>query len=75
MQEVVGELTSKKFGPTFFRGTKPIDGVWETEDLTVTHACVLPAGYGVGNHWMFIVNYQSASLVREAPFRVKRFSS
>jgi hypothetical protein len=75
MQEVVGEFTGKKLGPTFFTGTKPINGVWATNDLTVTHACVMPAGYGVDNHWMFIVDFQAANLVREAPFRVKRFSS
>jgi hypothetical protein len=50
MQEVVGEFTGKKLGPTFFRGTKPIDGVWATDDLVVTHACVMPVGYGVGDH-------------------------
>jgi hypothetical protein len=75
MQEVVGEFTGKKLWPTFFRGTKPIDGVWATDDLVVTHACVMPVGYGVDDHQMFVVNFQAASLVREAPFRVKQFSS
>jgi hypothetical protein len=27
MLEVVGEFSGKKIGPTFFRGSKPIDGV------------------------------------------------
>jgi hypothetical protein len=54
MQEVVGEFTGKKIGPTFFRGTKPIDGVWATSNLVVTHACVMPKGFGVGDHCMFI---------------------
>jgi hypothetical protein len=34
MQEVVGEFTGKKLGPTFFRGTKPIDEVWATDNLS-----------------------------------------
>ncbi len=69
MQEVVGEFTGKKFGLLFFRGTKPIDGVWATDNM------VVPDGYGVGNHQMFVVNFQAASLVGEVPFRVKQFSS
>ena len=28
MIEAVGNYTGKKIGATFFRGTKPIDGVW-----------------------------------------------
>ena len=28
MKEVVGDFTGKKLGATFFRGTKPIDGIW-----------------------------------------------
>jgi hypothetical protein len=75
MQEVVGEFTGEKLGPAFFRGTKPIDGVWATDDLVVIHACVMPVGYGVDNHQMFVVIFQAARPVGEAPFRVKRFSS
>jgi hypothetical protein len=47
MMEVVGEFTGKKLGTTFFQGTKPIDGVWATDDLTIMHACVMPTRYGV----------------------------
>jgi hypothetical protein len=54
MSEVVGDFTGRPVGPTFFRGTKPIDGVWATKDLQVVNACVMPAGFGVGGHRMFI---------------------
>ena len=40
MREVVDQHTGKKLGATFFRGSKPIDSVWATPDLAVTHACV-----------------------------------
>ena len=50
MSEVAGDFTGKKHGATFFCGSKPIDGVWATRDLNVTHACVMPAGFGVGDH-------------------------
>ncbi len=48
MVEAVREFTGKKIRPTFFRGSKPIDGIWITADIIVTHACVMPAGFGVG---------------------------
>ena len=54
MQAVVGEFTGKKIGPTFFKGSKPIDRVWATNDLIVTHACVMPAGFDVGDHHIII---------------------
>jgi hypothetical protein len=75
MLEVVGEFTGKKKVPTFFRGSKPIDGIWATPDLVVTHACIMPAGYGVGDHRLFVVDFQTRSLIGEAPFRVKRFTT
>ena len=63
MKEVVGSFTNEPLGATFFRGTKPIDGVWATSDIVVTGACVMPAGYGVGDHRMFVVDFLTSSLV------------
>ncbi len=40
MVEAVGEFTGKKIGPTFFWGSKPIDGIWTTTDIIVMHVCV-----------------------------------
>ena len=57
MKEVVGSFTNEPLGATFFRGTKPIDGVWATSDIVVTGACVMPVGYGVGDHRMFVVDF------------------
>ena len=40
MIEAVGNYTGKKFGATFLRGTKPIDGVWVTSIIaTVASLC------------------------------------
>jgi hypothetical protein len=75
MSKVVGDFTGKKLGPMFFHGSKPIDRVWATSDLVVSHACIMPAGFGVGDYWMFVINFHEASLVRNAPFCVQRFSS
>ncbi len=71
MQKVVGEFTGNLVGPAFFRGSTPIGRIWATEDVVVTHACVMPIGFGVGDHRMFIVNFQESSLVGTAPFRVQ----
>ena len=69
-----GDFTGKKIGPTFFRGSNPIDGVWATADVTVTHACIMPAGFGIGDHRLFNVDFQENSLLGEERFRVKQFS-
>ena len=70
MQEVVGAFTGEEIDVTFFWGTKPIDGVWATSDIVVTGACVIPAGYGVGDHQMFIVDFLTSSLVGNSPPRI-----
>jgi hypothetical protein len=75
IREVVGEFTGKKIYPTFFQGSKPIDGIWETSNLIVTHACMMPAGFGVGDHRMFVINFRQSSMVGLAPFRVQHYSS
>ena len=75
MSEVVGEFTGTRIGPTFFRGSKPIDGIWATPDIVVAHACVMPTGFGVGDHRLFVLDFQEASLVGTAPFCIKRFTS
>ncbi len=56
MVEVVGEFTVKKIGATFFKGSKPVNGIWGTNDIWVTHACVMPAGFGIRDHQMFVVD-------------------
>jgi len=48
MREVVGAFTNQPVGPMFFRGSKPIDGVWATSDISVCNAAIMKAGYGGG---------------------------
>ena len=57
MGEAVGDFTGKKVGATFFRGKKPIDGVWTTADIVITGACVMPAGFGIGDHRLFVLDF------------------
>ena len=70
MSEVVGDFTGPPVGPTFFRRSKPIDGIWATKDIQVVNACIMPAGYGVGDHRLFVVDFQLQSLVGASPPKV-----
>ena len=63
MNEVVGTFTNEPLGATFFIGSNPITGIWATSDVVVTGDCVMPAGYGVGNHILFIVDFLTLSIV------------
>ncbi len=66
MKEVVGEFTARQIGATYFCGSEPIDGIWATEDITVTNACVMPIGFGVGDHCLFVIDFATTTLVGTA---------
>ena len=72
MTEVVGAFTGKRLGATHFRGSKPIDGIWATSDVTIASACVMPVGYGIGDHRLFVVDVLVNSLIGIDPIRVVR---
>jgi hypothetical protein len=75
MIEVVGRYTGKKIGPTHFWGQLPIDGFWTTPDMRVSNACIMPAGYGIGDHRLFTIDLHTASLVGPGPLRERRAAS
>jgi hypothetical protein len=62
-KEVVGDFTARQLGATYFRGSKPIEGVWATGDITVTNVCMMPVGFGVGDHRLFAVDFATTTLV------------
>jgi hypothetical protein len=70
MKEVVGEFTGKRLGATEFRGSKPIDTIWATEDVEIAEACVMPVGYGIGDHRMFVVDIIAESLLGNKPTQI-----
>jgi hypothetical protein len=72
MREVVGKYTGRRVGATYFRGSHPIDAVWATSDLTVVGAPVMPCGYGIGDHRLFIVDFVTSSMVGDNPIRIVR---
>ena len=75
MKEVVGDYTGKQLGATYFRGSQPIDGVWGTRDIEVLNACVMPVGYGMGDHRCFVVDFSFSSLVGRSLVRVKKLKA
>ena len=72
MKEVVGTFTGKKTGETFFRWSKPIDAVCATLDIIVVGACVMPEGYGVCDHRLFVLDLLTSSLIGKPPTRIIR---
>ena len=72
MIESVGNYTGEQIRATFFRGTEPIIGVWVTSDVVVPGVCVMPKGYGIGDHRTFILDFLTSSLVGHVPPKIVR---
>ena len=72
MKEVAGEFTARQLGATYFCGNEPIDGVWTTGDITVTNACVMPVGFGVGDHQLFVIDFSTTTLAGSGTATVAR---
>jgi len=70
MKEAIYDFTEEKLGATFFRGSRPIDGLWVTQDIDISNACVMPVGYGVGDHRLFVIDIPLICLVGEDPIKV-----
>jgi hypothetical protein len=70
LQEAVLRHTGRRTGATFFWGSKPINGLWVTSDVDIANTCVMPFGYGIGDHWMFVLNITMESLVGKTPTKV-----
>ncbi len=56
LQEAIIQHTDKSPGATFFRGSKPIDGLWVSSNIDISNACGMSFGYGVGDHRAFILD-------------------
>jgi hypothetical protein len=69
MKEVIGEFTGTPIGSTFFCGSKPLDGVWATSGITVCNATIMPAGYGIVDHRIFVINFSMMDIIGKSPPR------
>jgi hypothetical protein len=76
MNEVVGTFTGKNIGSTFFRGSKPIDGDWATtSDISICNAAIMPSGYGIGDHRLFVIDFATQDLIGVNPPKIIRPTS
>ncbi len=75
MREVMGYFTRQPVGPTYFQGSKPINGVWTTSDILVCNAANMPAGYGIGDHCLFVINFSAADMIGISHQKVARPTS
>ena len=74
MKEVVGTFTNQQVGP-IFRGSNPIDGVWATSDISVCNAAIMPAGYGIGDHRLFVIDFAESDVIVISQQKVVRPTS
>jgi hypothetical protein len=68
--EAIVQHTKTSPSAIFFRGSKPIDRLWISSDLDISNACIMPFGYGIGNHRAFILNVPIESLVGVNPVKI-----
>jgi hypothetical protein len=75
MKEVVGEFTRQPVGPTFLQGSKPINSVWASSEITISNACIMPAGYGIGDNGLFVIDFQAQDIIGQSPLCILRSTS
>jgi hypothetical protein len=49
--------------------------VWAMVDVKISNACIMLAGYGIGDHCMFIIDLVRLSLIGEMPLQVQQLVS
>lgn len=64
--------TGSRLTATYFRGSRPIDAIWTTPDVSVTNVCAMPIGFGVGDHRAFVMDITTNSMVGSNPQPIKR---
>jgi hypothetical protein len=75
LSKVIFKHTVLQTGALFFWDSKPVDGLWASSDLDISNACVMPFGYGVGDHHAFVLDNPPESLVGEKPVKIVRPAS
>jgi hypothetical protein len=73
--EVILNHNGLQTGATFFRGSKSINGLWASSNLDISDACVMPFGYGIGDHCVFVLDIPLESLLGENPVKIVRPAS
>jgi hypothetical protein len=63
LREAIVQHTGTSPEATFFHGSRPINGMWVSSNLKISNACVMPFGYSIGDHRVFILDIPIESLV------------
>jgi hypothetical protein len=75
LRKAVLHYTGTQTGATFFRGSKPINGLGVSSNINIANMCIMPFGYGVGNHQMFVLGVTLESLIGKTPTKIIRSAS
>lgn len=59
--------TTQQLRSTYFWGSKAIDGIWVSDDISIANVCALSIEYGVEDHRMIVLNIHSTSMVGTNP--------
>jgi hypothetical protein len=70
LRKAVLQYTGTQMGATFFRGSKPIDGLWVSSNIDIANVCIMPFRYGVGNHHMFVLDVTLESFIHKTPTKI-----
>jgi hypothetical protein len=54
--EAIIQHTGTSPGATFFRGSNLNNCLWVSSNLDISNSCIMPFGYGIGNHCAFILD-------------------
>ncbi len=72
LNKVILQCTGELTRAACFRGSKQTNGLWASSDLKISNTCIMPLGFGVGNHQAFITDIPLESLVGEIPVKIVR---
>lgn len=50
----------------------PIDGIWATHDIQTANACVMSAGYSIGDHRLFVVDMTLLYVIGEGGPKIQQ---
>jgi hypothetical protein len=70
LREAVLQHTGIQSGATFFRGSKPIDGLWVSSNIGIANMCIMLFGYVVGNHRMFVLDVTLELLIGKTSTKI-----
>jgi hypothetical protein len=76
MREVITEFHGDEGPRTYNRGSKPIDGIFMTQDLYIVQGGYMPFGMGIGSdHRCLWLNIRAGVLMRQKMEQSRKFAA